>query len=200
MRSLTSAPALVRRSEASASAFVGAGFRLVPERCLAECDPEAAAGHRFVALDIEDLKRAGYEPEVGDRAAIPADGVEHAGILLGALAADDAPGGLQTVDAVEGGGADMRPAGLRAESKLDLTVPDRSARAGRRSAGRVAEIVEIAGRGLAAGRGKLHGVGLAEDHRPGMADHGDASGILGRAAPKMMVGPGDFKALWIREA
>ena len=79
----------------------------------------------------------------------------------------------------------MRSAGLRAERQRHLEVADRGARAGRRPAGRMGGIVWIAGQRLAAAGGELHGIGLAQDQRPGTAHHRHRRGVL--AHPQTVV-------------
>ena len=126
---------------------------------------------------VVELQHIGDQRHVLDRAAVDADGIERRRLRQHAGARNDAEGRLEAVDAAEGGRADHRALGLRAERQRHHVGSDRRRRAGRRAAGRVLEVARVAGAARNVG-GKLRGDGLAEDDGTGGAQRRDAGGVL----------------------
>jgi hypothetical protein len=127
-----------------------------------------------------------------------ADGAGHGpGAVLGvgdrddAALGDEADGGLEADEAVDGGGAEDAAVGLGADADEGEAGRDRGAGAGARAAGVVVEGVGVAGEAAAAAPagggawgaevGPLAEVGLAEDDDAGLAQVGDEGGVDERA-------------------
>jgi len=94
-------------------------------------DPDPQLGHCAVRWGrfVGDFEHAGDERDVGDRAAVPADGVEREREQLDTFGADRSVGRLEAENAAERSRADHRAAGLRADRNRQHAGGDAGRRA-----------------------------------------------------------------------
>lgn len=149
---------------------------LVPPRRAEHTDAQGAGPQRFRLGEAEDLADAVAQVEV---AGVPAHGVEAVGVEFHTLAADEAPGRLEAVDAAEAGGPDGRAARLRRQRQRHMPVRHRRRRSCRGPARRAREVMRIGAGRIAPRRRELGRVGLAQDHSARRAQRRHAGGILG---------------------
>ena len=136
---------------------------------------------RVGVLLVEADQRLGEQRGVLDRAREHADMVERARQQQRAAARDQAVRRLEADDAAEGGRADHRAVGLRADGARHHERRHRRRRAARRAARRALGVVRVAGlAGMEVG--VLGGDGLAHDHGAGGAQPGHRRGIAARRA------------------